>query len=124
MEAFARRAIALSIEDRSKAPKSGWVFFDRSLVDAASALRHICGDDFIEKLAHDHRYNRCVFLTPPWPEIYQMDGERQHGFTAAVEEYDRLLRDYAELSYETRILPKSTPSERAAFLLQTLEGKP
>ncbi|MCA2371534.1 AAA family ATPase [Agrobacterium genomosp. 3 str. CIP 111-78] len=117
MEAFARRAIAMALEDRQKAPPEGPIFFDRGLIDAASALRHINGDAFIETLRDAHRYNRLVFLTPPWPEIYRGDSERKHDFDAAVEEYERLLRDYDALGYDIVVLPKSGIEERADFIL-------
>ncbi|EMS96395.1 hypothetical protein H009_17313 [Agrobacterium tumefaciens str. Cherry 2E-2-2] len=121
IEAFARRAIAMALEDRQKAPPEGPVFFDRGLIDAASALRHINGDAFIETLRVAHRYNRLVFLTPPWPEIYRGDSERKHGFDAAVEEYERLLRDYDELGYDISVLPKSGIEERADFILSRID---
>ncbi|WP_332305336.1 AAA family ATPase [Rhizobium sp. GR12] len=117
IEAFARRAIAMALEDRQKTPSDGLVFFDRGLIDAASALHHVSGDIFIETLRHTHRYNRLVFLTPPWPEIYRGDSERKHGFDAAVEEYQRLVRDYEELDYDIATLPKSGTEERADFIL-------
>ncbi|CUX35024.1 MULTISPECIES: AAA family ATPase [Agrobacterium] len=120
MQAFARRAIAMALEDRRMAPQEGLVFFDRGLIDAASALHHISGDGFIDTLRHTHRYNPVVFLTPPWPEIYRGDDERKHGFDAAVEEYERLLVDYARLGYATVILPKEPVSERAAMVLERL----
>ena len=121
IEAFARRAIATALEDRQKAPPEGPVFFDRGLIDAASALRHINGDAFIETLGVAHRYNRLVFLTPPWPEIYRGDSERKHGFDAAIEEYERLLRDYDELGYDISVLPKSGIRERADFILTRID---
>ena len=120
IEAFALRAIAVALEDRQKAPPEGLVFFDRGLIDAASALRHASGDAFIDTLRHARRYNRLVFLTPPWPEIYRGDDERKHDFDAAVEEYERLLADYARLDYETMIVPKAPVSERAEVVLERL----
>ncbi len=120
MEAFARRAVAMALADLDNAPDSGWVFFDRGLIDAASALHHVCGDGFLCELKQKHRYNPLVFLTPPWPEIYVTDGERQHDLAAAIEEYERLLRDYSDLGYETIILPKLSVSKRADFILNRL----
>ncbi|AYM81931.1 MULTISPECIES: AAA family ATPase [Agrobacterium tumefaciens complex] len=117
IEAFARRAITMALEDRQKAPADGLVFFDRGLIDAASALRHVGGDGFIDTLKNTHRYNPLVFLTPPWPEIYRGDDERRHGFDAAVEEYERLVRDYEALGYDSVVLPKSGIEERADFIL-------
>ncbi|MCW8057406.1 AAA family ATPase [Agrobacterium tumefaciens] len=117
IEAFARRAIAMALEDRQKRPADGLVFFDRGLIDAASALRHVSGDGFIDTLKNTHRYNPLVFLTPPWPEIYRGDDERRHGFDAAVEEYERLVRDYETLGYDSVVLPKSGIEDRADFIL-------
>ena len=120
MEAFARRAVAMSIQDRDHAPDAGGVFFDRGLIDAASALQAVCADGLLHKLKNNHRYNRRVFLTPPWPETYVSDGERQHDFAAAVAEYDRLVRDYRALDYETTVLPKVSVIERADLVLDML----
>ncbi|WP_421402846.1 AAA family ATPase [Agrobacterium fabrum] len=117
MQAFARRAIAMALEDRRVTPKEGLVFFDRGLIDAASALHHISGDRFIDTLRDTRRYNSLVFLTPPWPEIYRSDDERKHGFDAAVEEYERLVRDYEGLGYDIVVLPKSAVAERADLIL-------
>ncbi len=72
--AFARRAIRLSLADREHSrQRSGWVFFDRGLIDAASALEDFTGKPFLNRLARRRRYNRNVFLTPPWPKIYVED---------------------------------------------------
>ncbi len=75
---------------------------------------------FIETLRREHRYNSLVFLTPPWPEIYRADAERRHDFAAAVAEYDRLVRDYQALGYETVVLPKSGVEDRAGLILDRL----
>lgn len=122
MAAFARRAIATALEDREQAPSlPGWVFFDRSLIDAASALYAATGDDAqLNALKHQHRYHARVFLTPPWPEIYQQDAEREHDLTAAEEEYQRLLTTYPALGYEVVVLPKVSVEERIEFILAAL----
>lgn len=117
LAAFARRAIDLAVEDRKRVgDETGWVFFDRGLVDAAVALQHATGQ-VADMLAPYGRYHQRVFLTPPWPEIYVSDGERQHGLAEAVAEYDRLLIAYRELGYETVVLPKVGVADRADFIL-------
>jgi predicted ATPase len=119
--AFARRAIAMALADRKAARgQSGWVFFDRGLVDAAAALEHLTGEPALETIARRKRYHRRVFLTPPWPEIFASDIERRHGLDAAIAEYDRLLQAYSDLGYEVAILPKATLAERADLVLETL----
>jgi predicted ATPase len=122
LSAFAERAIAMALDDRQKAsPLRGWVFFDRSLIDATSALAAASGNRReLEKLATDNRYHRRVFMTPPWPEIYATDAERQHGLAAAIKEYERLLDDYARLGYEVVLLPKLPVAQRVEKLLDVL----
>ena len=119
--AFARREIATSLMDREEAAAfPGSVFFDRGLIDAASALEHMTGEPALALLGQLHRYNKHVFLTPPWPEIYVGDRERRHDFSAAVEEYERLTAAYPTLGYETHVLPKVSVEERADFVLSVL----
>jgi predicted ATPase len=119
--AFARRAIAMAIADRAAAPQDGrWVFFDRGLIDAASALEAMTGESVLRPLAEAHPYHACVFLTPPWPEIYRTDAERRHGMDAAIAEYERLCRDYPALGYEVDILPKIGVAARADYVLDRL----
>ena len=121
--AFARRAMAMALADlRSARALDGWVFFDRSWIDAASALEHLTGEQILAHFAPVHRYHRGVFLAPPWPEIYESDPERRHGLDVALAEYSRLLETYPSLGYEVLILPKVGVSERADFILNTLEA--
>ena len=97
----------------------GWVFFDRGLIDAASALQHLTGEPALKRIRH-HQYHRRAFFTPPWPEIYATDSERRHDLQGAMVEYDRLLSDYPALGYDVVTLPKVGVSERADFILDTL----
>jgi predicted ATPase len=119
--AFARRALEVALADRIVAGRSaGWVFFDRGLVDAAAALWHLTGEPTLETLGPLHRYHHRILMAPPWPEIYVTDAERRHDLSAAVAEYQRLLKVYPSLGYEVTILPKVSVSERADFVLCSL----
>lgn len=119
--AFARRAIEMALADRAAAQThSGWVFFDRGLIDAASALETLTGEQVLGKLAALHRYHRRVFMAPPWPEIYETDAERRHGFEASLPEYQRLEQALPVLGYAVISLPKVTVSARADFVLAAL----
>ena len=120
--AFARRAIEVALVDRQTvAGMTGWVFFDRGLVDAASALQHLTGDPGAMNVCRAHRYAPRVFLTPPWPEIYVTDPERRHGLDQALEEYGRLVEVFPALGYQVSELPKVSVTERADFVLDTLD---
>ena len=119
--AFARRAIEMSLADRVAAEASaGWVFFDRGLIDAAAALEHLTGEPIVQKLARIYRFNKRVFLTPPWPEIYRLDQERRLGLAEGVAEYDRLTNVYPSVGYDIHLLPKVSVAERAEWLLASL----
>ena len=120
-EAFARRAIEMALADRRAAASEGWVFFDRGLIDAASALQTVTGEPVLGPLARAHRYHRRVFMAPPWPEIFETDPERRHGLDAALPEYDRLTQELPHLGYEVIVLPKTTVAARADFVLGMLE---
>jgi predicted ATPase len=121
--AFARRAIQIALSDRERAwNQRGWIFFGRGLIDAVSALEELTGEGMLPVFGTQHRYHRKVFLAPPWPEIYQGDTERRHGFEAGVAEFERLQRVYPALGYEVIMLPKVTVDQRADFVLAELSG--
>ncbi|WP_084311165.1 AAA family ATPase [Pseudomonas jinjuensis] len=122
LPAFLRQAIAMALADRDAVRRSdNWVFFDRGIVDAAVGLQHLTGEPVVATLGHTHRYHQHVFLTPPWPEIYVQDPERRHGIDSATSEYFRLLETYSALGYEISILSKVDVTERADFVLGTLD---
>lgn len=121
LEAFAKRVIDMSSRDREHIKHSEkWVFFDRGLVDAAAALTHVTGVALTDTLAGQNPFHRKVFLTPPWPEIYKTDGERQHGMEEGIGEYHRLLDAFEQLGYDTIVLPKVDVGARADFVLKHL----
>jgi predicted ATPase len=121
LAAFLRRAIGAAIADHAAAAAhDGWTFFDRGLVDAATALQALTGDEVLRPLATAQRYHRRMFMAPPWPEIYVTDDDRRHGFDAAVTEYQRLAETYPALGYEVVLLPKISTPARADFVLAAL----
>ena len=120
-EAFLRRAITMALADRQAAlAQPGWVFFDRGLIDAASPLEGMTGERILEAMAAAHRYHRRVFMAPPWPEIYETDPERRHGFEDTLPEFYRLQEQLPELGYEVVTLPKTSVATRADFVLASL----
>ncbi|MYZ46771.1 AAA family ATPase [Propylenella binzhouense] len=123
LAAFLRRAIDMALADRTTAARhEGWVFFDRGLVDAASALEALTGDSALRALCMTHRYHSRMFMAPPWPEIYVTDADRKHDFDAAVAEYDRLMAAFPALGYEVIALPKTATAQRADFVLASLDA--
>jgi predicted ATPase len=125
LAAFARRAIAIAIEDRAGAAgNAGWTFFDRGLIDAAVALEQATGEKVAAQLNAANPYCPKVFLAPPWQEIYADDAERRHSFVTAVAEYQRLSAAYLGLGYDVVLLPRISPEERADFVIDALGEGP
>src|SRR3954469_5055917 len=118
-EAFLRRAFDLAVADyRNANVHDGWIFFDRGLIDAAAGLERVLGESALTRLGPTYRYHWRVFLTPPWPEIYQTDRERRHNLSDAVPEYEHLRELLPNLGYQVIILPKVDVTTRADFVLQ------
>lgn len=121
LAAFARLAIETAIADREAAAENaGWTFFDRGLIDAAVALEHATGEPEALRVNAAHAYYPTVFMTPPWPQIYEGDPERRHSLGDAVAEYERLCAAYPALDYEVVVLPRVSVGERADFILNML----
>lgn len=116
---FLRACLALSVEDHAQAQAmTGPVIFDRSAVDALSGLAAL-GEPVPDP---GLRYAGTVFLAPPWPELFERDAERRHGFDAALSEYGRLLGAFPAAGYEIDILPKGTVAARVAWIEARIEA--
>jgi predicted ATPase len=122
IEAFLHRTLSTwpSPTTRPPAPSPGPVFFDRGIIDALSGLQHLTGR-VPDGVARRCRSADVVFLTPPWPEIYETDAARRHGPADAVAEYDRLNAAFPEFGCKTQIRPQTSPDERADLILSTLQ---
>lgn len=104
----------------SRRGHAGPVFFDRGLVEAAAHFQRV-GKPVpadVHSAVSLYRFQRRVFMTPPWPEIFHGDGERRHSFDAAVAEYESLVPAYEAYGYEVVVLPKASVSERADWVLE------
>lgn len=95
-----------------------FVFFDRGIVDSVQLGSP--QPEYFQNAAKNFRYNRLVFLVPPWKEIFTGDTERKHSFESAKKEFDELLIKYKNFGYETVLIPKVSVKERADFILAKL----
>jgi predicted ATPase len=93
------------------------VFFDRGIADSYGANGATPSPELISAIA-TRRYNRRVFIFPPWREIYETDAERKQDWNEAEDTFDKILRVLPHLGYEPVIVPKGDLAARAAFVLQ------
>lgn len=101
---------------------NGLVFFDRGVADVVGYLR-VMGHPVprhMEKAAESFRYNRTVFIAPPWAEIFAQDRERKQDFDDAVRTYEVMIATYTERGYELTELPRVSVEQRVRFVLQSI----
>ena len=101
------------------------VFFDRGVPDTLGYLRllRLPAPAHMRKAADVFRYNRKVFIGPPWEEIFEQDRERKQDFEEAVRTYDSLVKTYRSLNYELIELPRSPLEERRDFVLNEIQRR-
>jgi len=94
-------------------------FSDRGIPDTLCYARLIglASTERIEAACRLYRYAPCVFLAPPWEEIYRHDNERKQDFAEARRTYEHMARVYTELGYQVFELPEAPPEARAKFIV-------
>ncbi len=100
----------------------GAAFFDRGIPDVLGYL-NLCGlavPLHLHRACDLYRYHSTVFIAPPWPDIYQGDSERRQDWGEANRTHDVMRTTYEACGYHLVTLPKSSVTERAAFLLEEL----
>jgi predicted ATPase len=98
------------------------VFFDRGIPEL---LEYRPSPDaptpeHLKRAAETFRYNRKVFIAPPWKEIYCTDAERIEDFDHAVEVHRGTVDAYRKCGYSLIELPLVAPDRRASFVLEKI----
>ena len=75
----------------------------------------------MEEEAWRLRYNRRVFIAPPWKEIFGRDDERRQDWHVAVRTYEIMAETYSGLGYELIELPRTPVDERTDFVIAVAE---
>lgn len=120
---FVREILRRDMEKyRRTASGSGWVFFDRSVLETLCMVHDLLPipDAQLASLLSDYPFHPTVFLLPPWQQIYTTDAERNHTFEHAVAVHAKIVRWYERCGYKVHEVPRSTPAERAAHVLAHL----
>lgn len=99
------------------ADESGRVFFDRGIIDSHGANGTIPSPEVVEAV-RTRRYNACVFIFPPWREIYETDAERRQDWQEAERTFEIIRQRLPTLGYEPVMVPKGSVADRAAFVLE------
>ena len=109
---------------KTKARKKDLVFFDRSIIDAVCYMKMeaISLDNDMQKTVKSCRYNKTVFLLPPWKEIFKADKERKQTWYEAILTYEQLKDAYKDAGYEVVEVRRGSVEERKDFVLGIING--
>ncbi len=124
-EAFARAMTAHDVRSyRAALAHRGITLFDRGIPDVIGYLKleGLPVPAELTDLAESLRYNRRIFIAPPWREIYAQDSERRQTFDVAERTFAAMIQTYRDLDYELIELPRSPIEERVAFVRKQLEA--
>lgn len=96
----------------------GITFFDRGVPDIVGYLR-LCAlpvPEHMARAAETFRYNRRVFIFPPWPEIFAQDSERKQSLDEAKRTFHAVAGAYADCGYDLVEVPRLPAEERVRFV--------
>ena len=93
------------------------VFFDRGLMDMYGANGVAPSLALVEAI-RTRRYNKRVFVFPPWREIYATDNERRDDWSKMEAVFEQILTTLPELGYDPVVVPTASVAERAAFVTE------
>ena len=105
-------------------PENCICFFDRSSIDCIAYLNNnkLESTSQINKIIKNCIFNKTVFYTPVWEEIYKNDSERQESFDQSIK-IDKHLKDsYIKFGYTIIEIPKTTLDKRVNFILSQIKN--
>lgn len=120
---YALLMIEKSIEDYlSHSTAEQVTFFDRGILDAITHTRinEFSLPDAACSQAQQYRYNKMVFMAPPWPEIYATDSERKQTFEESMLVYRINTEVYQEHGYDIVEIPRAPVEARVDFILEKI----
>ena len=118
------RSIKSFEEAENDTNKGNPIFFDRGFLDTICYAELIESEisERMESYAKNWRYNKTVFMLPPWQEIYETDNERKQDWKEAVLTFEKMSETYKKYGYNIIEVPKKTVNERVDFVLKIIEN--
>lgn len=119
LSSFAEKALERMVYDYEATERAGLVFFDRGIPDIIAYLKVgglPVGKHFEDAMQH-YRYDKKVFLLPPWRDIYVQEPARWQTFEESERLYEEIRKVYTEAGYLITELPTGSVIERMNFIL-------
>ncbi len=120
--AFENKITNLRTQQYLASPKGGISFFDRSALDSIAYLKlnNLEIPKEIIKNLNKCNFNKTVFYTPIWKEIYVNDNERIENIEQATKIENALLETYKAKRYRLVKVPRLPVKERANFIISQI----
>jgi predicted ATPase len=121
--AFAQEILRRDIEKYHGHPReSGWVFFDRGLVETLGMLHEVAplSAPELDAKLRAYPFHSSVFVLPPWKDIYTTDAERDHSFPWVEHVHGQLVQWYRSCGYVLHEVPRLPVASRSEFILRAL----
>lgn len=123
--AFSEHMLTWEMRSHAAASQAGVVtFFDRGVPDVIGYLRlsGLAVPPHVERAAELFRYNRRVFILPPWEKIFRPDEERRQDFSEAERTFVVVRDAYRDVDYQCIEVPMASPEERKRFVLANMRA--
>ena len=103
-------------------PKDCVCFFDRSNIDCIAYLKlnNLEPPAEMEKKINNSFFNKSVFYTPIWENIYITDNERKENIRTARKIENTIITTYKLKGYELIKVPKLSVKERVNFIISRI----
>lgn len=107
--------------DYQQSKSNFYNFYDRGFPDLIGWRKYAqLETDDVEKIAFIYPYEKLVFLTKPWQEIYESNKHRPYSFKEASRINKILGNCYSKLGYIVEYLPNANIKTRVNFLLKKI----
>jgi predicted ATPase len=118
---FLELLLSRSIDRYKAASEQVLTTYDRGIPDCiAYALCAGLPLQAAENAANLFRYEKLIFVVPPWEAIYRTDDERTMTFEQTWSFHEHIVDTYSRLGYELQEIPKISVTERADFVCSYL----
>ena len=103
-------------------PEDCICFFDRSALDCIAYLKlnNLEATTQIIENIKKCNFNKTVFYTPIWKEIYVNDSERKENIEKAIKIENVIINTYRSKGYELIKIPKLPITERVDFIISKI----
>jgi predicted ATPase len=120
---FDRELINKLIFDYKAHTSNMLCFYDRGIPDLIGWRKYAGLDsNDIKKLVYIYPYEKLVFLTQPWREIYQSNEDRPYSFKEASTINQILKECYSNLGYDIQDIPNQDIITRVEFVLERISS--